>query len=49
MAEVTIREGGAIPHKQAAALFVALGRGRRLRRVLAYCCPKLLHHWRIVS
>ena len=33
MAEVTIREGGAIPHKQAAALLVALGRGALVARL----------------
>lgn len=33
MAEVTIREGGAIPHKQAAALLVALGRAAEVARL----------------
>lgn len=33
MAEVTIREGGAIPHKQAAALLLALGRGEQVARL----------------
>lgn len=33
MAEVTIREGGAIPHKQVAALFLALGRSEEVARL----------------
>jgi N-acetylglutamate synthase-like GNAT family acetyltransferase len=33
MAEVTIREGGAIPYKQAAALLSALGRGALVARL----------------
>jgi N-acetylglutamate synthase-like GNAT family acetyltransferase len=33
MAEVTIREGGAIPHKQVAALLVALGRAEQVARL----------------
>ena len=33
MAEVTYREGGAIPHKQIAALFAALGRSDEVARL----------------
>ena len=33
MAGVTIREGGAIPHKQVAALLVALGRAEEVARL----------------
>lgn len=43
MAEVTIREGGAIPHKQVAALLVALGRGEQVARLDGRLAD-LLHH-----
>jgi N-acetylglutamate synthase-like GNAT family acetyltransferase len=43
MAAVTFREGGAIPHKQIAALFTALGRGDEVAR-LDGRLTELLHH-----
>ena len=43
MAQVTIREGGAIPHKQVAALFAALGRGEEVARLDGRLAD-LLHH-----
>lgn len=43
MADVTFREGGAIPYKQVAELFTALGRGDEVARLNGQLA-ELLHH-----
>jgi GNAT superfamily N-acetyltransferase len=49
MAEVTIREGGAIPHKQAAALLIALGRAAEVARLDGRLADLLHHSTYVVS
>lgn len=49
MAEVTIREGGAIPHKQVVALFTALGRAEEVARLDGRLADLLNHSTYVVS
>jgi GNAT superfamily N-acetyltransferase len=49
VAEVTIREGGAIPHKQVAALLLALGRDAQVARLDGRLADVLHHSTFVVS